>query len=47
MKASDLEKFHQILRQTEFFYDFLGSESLVTPGMRFVRKSWKSRNGLS
>ena len=26
MKSSDLEKFHRILRQSEFFYDFMGGE---------------------
>ena len=28
-KSSDAEKFHQILRQSEYFYDFLGDKSPV------------------
>ena len=47
MKSSDLEKFRRILRQSEYFYDFLDDKSSVTPGMRFLSKSWKSENDLN
>ena len=47
MKSSDLEKFLRILRQSEYFYDFLDDKSSVIPEMRFLSKSWKSGNGLS
>ena len=47
MKSSDLDKFRRILRQSEYFYDFLGDKALVTQAIRFLRKSQKSENGLS
>ena len=47
LKSSDPEKFHRILRQSEFFYEFLGDKSSVTRRTRFLRKSHKSINSLS
>ena len=41
------EKFRRIMRQLEFFFEFLSDKLSVTPGTRFLRKSWKSGNGLS
>ena len=46
-KFSDPEKFHQILKQSKYFYDFLDDKSSVISGTRFLRKSRKSGNGLS
>ena len=45
-KSSDPEMFRRILRQAEFIYEFLTDKSSVTSGMRFLRKSRKSGNGL-
>ena len=38
LKSSDLEKFCRILRQSEFFYDFLGDKLSVTPVTIFFTK---------
>ena len=46
-KSSDPEKFRRIMRQSEFFYEFLGDKSPVTLWKKFSRQSWKSLNGLS
>ena len=46
-KSSNPEKFRRILRQSEYFYDFLGDKLSVTPETRFLRKSQESENGLS
>ena len=47
MKSSDPEKFRRILKQSEYFYDFLDDKLSVILGTRFLRKSWKLGNDLS
>ena len=37
MKSNDPEKFRQILRQSEYFYDFLHDKLSVTSNIRFYQ----------